>query len=187
MTAKKRADIIITTGGLGPTADDITRDVCCEVMGFELVPVDGSKKMPDDLMESIEPYDFSQAVDFQTAYLSGYLADRYDVDSAQSINRANERIKNSSEKQLRSTVTGYSSVMPQKTNVSLSNQKTKYALYPVWILNTTYKGEKFVFAMNGQTGKMIGDIPYSKSKAVILWIVLFVVTFAIMCIFTYLI
>ncbi len=128
-------------------------------MGFELVPVDGSKKMPDDLMESIEPYDFSQAVDFQTAYLSGYLADRYDVDSAESIKRANERIKNSSEKQLRNTVTGYSSVIPEKNNVSLSNQKTKYALYPVWILNTTYKGEKFVFAMNGQTGKFVGNLP----------------------------
>ena len=35
-TALERSDIVIATGGLGPTADDITRDVCCEVMGFEL-------------------------------------------------------------------------------------------------------------------------------------------------------
>ncbi len=128
-------------------------------MGFELVPVDGSEKMPDDLMESIEPYDFSQAVDFQTAYLSGYIANRYDVDAEKSIPRANERIKNSSEKMLRDTVVGYSTVVPQKNNVSLSNQSNKYALYPVWILNTTYKGEKFVFAMNGQTGKFVGNLP----------------------------
>lgn len=40
-------------------------------IGFENVPVDGSEKMADDLMESIEPFDFSEAVDFQTAYLAG--------------------------------------------------------------------------------------------------------------------
>ena len=48
-------------------------------IGFDHIPVDGSKKMPDDLMESIEPYDFSEAVDFRTAYLAGFFADKYDV------------------------------------------------------------------------------------------------------------
>ena len=66
-------------------------------IGFESVPVDGSTKMDDALMESIEPYDFTGAVDFQTAYLAGFLADKYDVDSEQSIERANERIKKSTE------------------------------------------------------------------------------------------
>lgn len=37
-----------------------------------------------------------------------------------------------------------------------------YALYPVWILNTTYKGSKYIFAMNGQTGKLVGDLPLDK-------------------------
>lgn len=45
-------------------------------IGFERVPVDGSTKMDDALMESIEPYDFTGAVDFQTAYLAGFLADQ---------------------------------------------------------------------------------------------------------------
>ena len=67
--------------------------------------------------------------------------------------------KDVAEKMLRDTVTGYTTVVPQKNNVSLSNQDSKYALYPVWILNTTYKGEKFIFAMNGQTGKFVGNLP----------------------------
>ena len=62
-------------------------------LGFAGVPVDGSSKIPNDLMESIEPYDLSQAVDFQTAYLAGYLADKYDVDADTSFRRANERIR----------------------------------------------------------------------------------------------
>ena len=67
-------------------------------MSFDHIPVDGSKKMPDDLMESLEPFDFSEAVDFSMAYLSGYLADKSDVSSDECNERANERVKRSSDK-----------------------------------------------------------------------------------------
>ncbi len=132
-------------------------------IGFERVPVDGSSKMADDLMESIEPYDFSQAVDFQTAYLAGYLADKYDVGSEQSIGRANERIKQSTAEAFASTVHGYASVVPESTSIKLHNGRAKYALYPVWLLNTEWDGKKYTFAMNGQTGKMVGDLPMDKN------------------------
>ena len=133
-------------------------------IGFDHVPVDGSSRMADDLMESVEPYDFSQAVDFQTAYLAGYLADKYDVDAEQSVARANERVKTSTEDAFRDTVQGYATVTPESTNIRLHNGKTKYALYPVWILNTTYKEEKYTFAMNGQTGKFVGNLPTDWGK-----------------------
>jgi len=128
-------------------------------LGFRLVPVDGSTKMDDALMESIEPFDFSQAVDFQTAYLSGYLADRYDVDAEASIQRANQRIRKSTEEAFASTVIGYSTVVPEHTAIRLENGTAKYALYPVWLLNTTWKDKTFTFAMNGQTGRFVGDLP----------------------------
>lgn len=134
-------------------------------VGFERVPVDGSSKMADDLMESIEPYDFSQAVDFQTAYLAGYLADKYDVSAEASIDRANARIKTSTEETFASTVVGYHSVIPEHSNIKLDNGKAKYALYPVWILNTTWEGNRYTFAMNGQTGKFVGNLPLDKKAA----------------------
>lgn len=65
----------------------------CGRADFAAIPVDGSNKMPDALMESIEPYNASDAVEFKTAYLAGYLADRYDVDAGQSVERANARVK----------------------------------------------------------------------------------------------
>ena len=133
-------------------------------VGFDHVPVDGSTRMADDLMESVEPYDFSQAVDFQTAYLSGYFADKYDVDAASSIARANERVKVSTEDAFRNTVTGYQTVTPEASSVRLHNGKTKYAFYPVWLMNTTYQGEKYTFAMNGQTGKFVGNLPTDRGK-----------------------
>lgn len=132
-------------------------------IGFERVPVDGSSKMDDTLMESIEPFDFSEAVDFQTAYLAGFLADKYDVDSEQSIARANERIKKSTEEAFASTVQGYATVIPVSSGISLKNGVAKYALYPVWILNTSWNGKQYSFAMNGQTGKFVGDLPLDKA------------------------
>lgn len=131
-------------------------------IGFERVPVDGSSKMADDLMESIEPFHFDEAVDFQTAYLAGYLADKYDVSAEESIDRANERVKSSTENEFAATVTGYNSVVPEYSSIRLSNGKAKYALYPVWILNTTWNNEKYTFAMNGQTGKFVGNLPMDK-------------------------
>ena len=133
-------------------------------IGFENVPVDGSTKMDDTLMESIEPFNINEAVDFQTAYLSGYLADKYDVDAEASIDRANQRIKQSTEDAFRSTVQGYTSVVPVSSTINLQNGRARYALYPVWILNTQWNGQKFTFGINGQTGKIAGDLPMDKSK-----------------------
>jgi len=131
-------------------------------MEFVCIPVDGSSKMDDAMMESIEPYDFSQAVDFQTAYLAGYLADRYDVDAEASIPRANERVKRSAEDAIAATVSGYTTVVPDYSSIRLHKGQTRYALYPVWLLNTKWKDKTYTFAMNGQTGKFVGDLPMDK-------------------------
>ena len=116
-------------------------------------------------MESLEPFDFRDAVDFRTAYLAGYLADRYDVDAAQSEPRANERIRAGTEDAFRNTVQGYATVEPVHSAIRLENGRARYALYPVWLLNTTWNGEKYTFAMNGQTGKLVGDLPADRSAA----------------------
>lgn len=134
-------------------------------LGFDNVPVDASSKMEDDLMESIEPYDLSQAVDFQTAYLAGYLADKYDVSAEESIERANARVKQSTEKAFAATVTDYSSVRTENCSIRLQGGKTKYALCPVWLLTTNWNGKKYTFAMNGQTGKFVGDLPVDKAAS----------------------
>lgn len=133
-------------------------------LGFERVPVDGSSRMADDLMESIEPFDIGEAVDFHTAYLSGFFADKYDVDASQSIDRANARIKKSTEEIFESTVNGYSTIRTEYSGIRLHNSNAKYALYPVWMLNTKYKDKTYTFAMNGQSGKMVGNLPIDKKK-----------------------
>lgn len=133
-------------------------------VGFDRIPVDGSTKIDNNLTESLEPFNFAGAVDFQTAYLAGYLADKYDVTAEQSASRANERVKTSTEQEFAKTVQGYETVVPEGSNIQVFNGKAKYALYPVWLLNTSWNGKKYTFAMNGQTGKFVGDLPVDKGK-----------------------
>ena len=158
-------------------------------LNFEKVPVDGSSKMDNDMMDSIEPYKFSEITDFQTAYLAGFLADKYDEDAEQSIERANERIIKSTEAVFAGTANGYTSLAAEHKDIRLQNGKVKYALLPVWVLNTTWQGKKFMFAMNGQTGKLVGDLPLDKAAywrwffifsgifAVVIFLIQYLVTF----------
>lgn len=131
-------------------------------IAFDNVPVDGSEKMDNELMESIEPFDISQAVDFKTAYLAGYMADKYDVNAKECVGQANERIQQSVSDSFMSTTAGFGSVTPKASRIRISNGRAKYALLPVWILNTTWNGKKYVFAMNGQTGKFVGNLPMDR-------------------------
>lgn len=133
-------------------------------LSFNRVPVDGSSKMDDTYMEAIEPFHYEDMVDFDTAYLSGFLADKYDVDAEENKPRANERIKTSTESMLKDTVTGYTTVTAKSSNIHFENGKVSYALLPVWVLNTKYKDKLYAFAMNGQTGKLIGELPVSRKK-----------------------
>ena len=133
-------------------------------MRFQNIPVDGSKKMPDDLMDSLEPFSFGQAVPFRSAYLSGFLADKYDVDMEQCKKRADARTRASAAGALQGTVTGYDSVSTKNSEIRIIPTAGKYALFPVWLLNTQYHGSNYRFAMNGQSGKFIGNLPISKVK-----------------------
>lgn len=135
-------------------------------MHFDAVPVDGSTKMPDAHMDAIEPFDYSALTPFSVAYLPGYLTDRYDLDAAVCRDRAETRMKSTVDSALRSTVTGYSRVDSAGCNVQTNSADIAYALLPVWMLHTTWNGEDFLFAMNGQTGKLIGDLPVDKGKVV---------------------
>lgn len=135
-------------------------------VSFTNVPVDGSVKMDDALMESIEPFNMEEAVEFQSAYLAGYLADKYDVSMEENQVRANERIKRSTEEILATTVEGYSTVTAEQSSINVKNGTAKYALLPTWVLSTKFKDKSYTFAMNGQTGKFVGDLPMDLKKAI---------------------
>lgn len=136
-------------------------------MEFIGVPVDGSTKFADDIMDSIEPYDYEKMKLFSPSYLSGFLAEKYDVEKEDAYSRAKNRIKNSTIDELKSNISGFDVVTVRDSNVDIQRDSDEYVLLPVWMLNIMYKNKMYTFAMNGQTGKMVGNVPISPKKLIL--------------------
>ena len=126
---------------------------------FSGIPMDGSSKMDDVFMESIEPFDLRQLAPFDTAFLSGYFADKYDVLAESGKERIRQRVENSMNDQIQSSLVGYATVVPVSRQLNIDHSKARYVLLPVWMLNTRFQDKMYTFAMNGQTGKMTGTLP----------------------------
>ena len=135
------------------------------------LPVDGSSKMSDSIMEPLGPWYMDEAVDFKTAYLSGFLADRYDQGPEEISGRVLERAKYSCEKRLLATTMPYARRGGGKISVSSSSGKEDYVLLPVWLLRTKWEGKDWYYAMNGQNGKFVGDLPMDR-KLLLKWFLL---------------
>ena len=133
-------------------------------LSFEKVPVDASSKMPDDHMDSIEPYDYSELKPFSTAYLPGYLADKYDVSAGECAPRIDQRCRQTTAELLRRDVTGFMTVSLRSMDAKITHENVHYALLPVWLLHTSWKGKNYLYAMNGQTGKFVGELPTSGGR-----------------------
>ena len=131
---------------------------------FSHVPVDGASKMPDAHMDAIEPFDYGELKPFSLSYLPGFLADKYDVTAEECVPRVESRCRSTAVDAIRGTVIGYESCIPMRENVQVQHSDVQYALFPVWLLATRWKDKNYLFAMNGQTGKLIGDLPISWAR-----------------------
>ena len=156
------------------TSDEViteTSHYSCErrgSMAFERIPVDGSERMDDTYMESIEPFDYSDLAPFSAAYFTGHVADKYDVDAEASVPRADKRVSESAVGVLESTVKGYDRCsLDGEASVIKEDSTVSYAMAPVWILTTRYKDQPYTFMMNGQTGKVVGSVPIDKAKVLL--------------------
>ena len=135
-------------------------------MSFHAVPADGSHRMDDNYMESIEPFDFSALIPFSPAYLAGHLADKYDVDAKASAPRIDRRVRTSAVSILADTVKGYHRrSLDGNAQIAKRDGAERYAMVPVWILTTRYENQPYTFMMNGQTGKVVGSLPIDRRKA----------------------
>lgn len=152
-------------------------------LNMSKIPVDGSKRFPNDIMNSIEPFDYSEFKDFNYSYLSGFLAEKYDVTNEEAEKDAIFRAKNSFIEILQRDIKGYNTVVNTYNNVNLSKVSDDYVLLPVWMLNIKYQDKIYTFAMNGQSGKLIGDIPIDKKKVIITTVIIFTSIFLVLSLF----
>lgn len=146
----------------------------CASVHFENIPVDGATKFPDDIMNSIEPFNYNELQDFSPSYLSGFLSERFDIDKNQLFEIAKVRASQSCEQAVLSQVTSYATKTIETRNHKVSeNDTSEYVLLPVWMLNVKFKDKMYTFAMNGQTGKFVGNVPVDWKKFWKYWTLIF--------------
>lgn len=148
----------------------------CE-MDFIKVPVDGSTKFDNDIMNSIEPFNYEELEDYNHSYLSGFFAEKYDVDWDSSFKEAQERTLNSANEVVMNDITGYNSKTTLNNNLKTNLTQKEYTLLPVWMVNVKYKNKYYIFAMNGQTKEFIGNIPIDVKKTIFYIIFVFVISY----------
>lgn len=176
-----------TVGDTHYTKTDYYNVVRSGSMSYYRVPVDGSTRFNNDMMNSIEPFDYGKLIDYNHAYLSGFLAEKYDVSKDDAFKDAKMRTINSTKDQMLSSMIGYSSKTITSNDLDTKTDKTEYVLLPVWMVNVKYKDQFYLFAMNGESGKFIGNIPLDKKKALFLTIFILVISFLICVGISYLI
>lgn len=133
-------------------------------LNYKRVPLDASEKMSDKLMDKLEPFPYNQLKDFKTPYLAGYGADKYSYDEQQLLPRAKDKIRPYIESYIHSSVAGYTSVSYTNKQIDTTLTQADYALLPVWVVHYDLNKLEHSFAMNGQTGKVVGKPPLSMGK-----------------------
>lgn len=149
-------------------------------ISFTKIPVDATSKLDDSFMDALEPFDYSEFMDYDSAYMAGFLADKYDIAAQECMPRAKVRITNSIKEEFLKTVKGYTTVVQKNSNINMKGGKVYYGLLPVWILTTKYKEKTYNFMMNGQTGKVVGQLPLSFKRTLAFWLATSVVVFTIL-------
>ncbi len=127
------------------------------------------------LAEAVLPYDYADIKDFNTGYLSGFLAENRDIDKENLTERSQDIMKDYSKRIIKADVKGYDVVDIKNFDVDIKEEKWRYVLLPVWML--TYKNSKddiYYYAVNGQTGEVCGKLPLDNKKLGLLFAGLFI-------------
>lgn len=131
---------------------------------FDKIPTDGLKTLDNALMDAIEPFNYDNMQDFNPAYMAGYYAEEYNESNKETQQRAFTRAETAMKQEMIANAGSYEKKAITIYNDNISKYSSKYVMLPVWLFNTEYKGKKYTFAINGDSGKITGKLPISFSK-----------------------
>ena len=96
--------------------------------------------------------------------MAGFYAEEYDENEEETLNRAKNRASETMLSHVESEAGDYSHKRIEDSKEKYRDVNSKYAMFPVWMLNVPYKDKEYVFAINGETGKIVGKLPLSGKK-----------------------
>jgi len=122
------------------------------------------QKANAELARGVMPYNFEKMQDFNMGYLSGFMAEKRDIEKDGLTEVMQGMAKNYTDKMMRDTIK-YSHVNIENSQIRFRGEEWAYCLLPVWTI--TYKGRNdkiYYYSMNGQTGEVCGELPIDHKK-----------------------
>lgn len=146
---------------------------------FSNIPTDALKNLDNKLMDALEPFDYGKLVEFKPAYMAGFYAEEYNEGKDEMFERARERVERTMRSKVEQEAGVYGIKRIQNYNEKIQDTQSKYTMLPVWLLNVEHKGKEYLFAINGETGKIVGKLPMSVSKLLGMAALAFVASFTV--------
>ena len=131
--------------------------------GFDDVMAIASTSLPARLGEGLEPWDLSQLQPYKPDYLAGFQAEGYTVALADGNASAKQKMAGVIEQDVRRDIGGDVQRI-DSVSTSYSAETFKHILLPIWIAAYKYNSKTYRFLVNGQTGEVQGERPYSVWK-----------------------
>ena len=132
-----------------------------------------------EMLQSVHPYDLSKATPFAMSYLSGFEAEKRDLEKADVQPAVEQRMHNYAEQVLKNTMEGYDTIDTESFSEQTELEAWTYDLLPVWVLTYKFNDKILPFAINGQTGKAYGELPVAPGKLAIASAIVSVIVFAL--------
>ncbi|MFX0578286.1 hypothetical protein [Nocardia nepalensis] len=132
---------------------------------FADLPVLANDGFDRDRIKALEPWPIPEAKAFTPEYVAGHLCRTYDHDAEQSFPEAEQRMRDVIEHTARDDIGGDRQRI-HNLDVVWNRLAYKHLLLPIWLLTVIYTGRPFQVYVNGITGEVHGDRPWSKAKIV---------------------
>ncbi len=134
---------------------------------FDDEPVPGTQGVDRALLKEIEPFPKQGLVPYDTAYLSGFIVEHYQVVLVEAAQAARQSMEAQLYQLCASEVPG-DTQRDLQIEPDFSAQTFKHLLVPVWLLTYVYRRKPYQLVVNGYTGKMAGRYPKSAWKIFLL-------------------
>jgi DNA-directed RNA polymerase subunit RPC12/RpoP len=130
---------------------------------FDDVLVLASPSLPRSHTDALEPWDMSALAPYAPHYIAGFRAEAYRISLEDGLREARAKMDAVIRRDVRMDIGGDQQRITSM-ETKLSNVTFKHVLLPVWVAAYKYRGRSFRFVVNGQTGRVQGERPWSAWK-----------------------
>lgn len=125
------------------------------------------KSKDSEILEYVLPYDLSKRREFSMTYLSGFLAERRNIERQELADEVEQTKLRLTGQLIREGLSDYSRLLDERVTINTREETWNYSLLPVWVVTYKYLDRIYMYGINGQSGKSFGELPVDSKKLTI--------------------